>query len=252
MDLPHVDMYALEQVIDALVGMGAVVLTGMPLDTEMSLAAVLRAHEDITDVPDDPRTMFPKKLSYAPTPERAVIQVYEDPNRGEAEPFRTLVRPMMASMADLSTALLHTLAERYGWEKSTRADVVRRDEWVLNGVHYFFTEGGNGQVLFPPHRDWGLLTLYPAVGGPGLELNFGKGWEAVDTSDGILLYAGNIIQRLVPDIQSVLHRVVQTGEDSKGRTALIYYVDGYRPLQLPTGETVGEYIDKSLRRLGQI
>lgn len=72
MDLPHVDVCALEQAIDALVGRGAVVLTGMPLDTGMSLAAVPRAHEDTTDVPDDPRTMFPKKLSYAPPPERAV------------------------------------------------------------------------------------------------------------------------------------------------------------------------------------
>lgn len=207
--------------------------------------------------PLDTKTMFPESLASNPSAKRRVIQrfVQNDPSSSTPEDIRSVqdsmleLTFMMSNVAEFligHICFVHKL-EAYG------QDLRDPSEWVLNVVHYPFNAGEKGKVLFPAHKDWGTLAIYPFIEGEGLEVSLdGKNWEPViPPENAMLCYAGDILQRVSP-IQALLHRVVQPTNETGGRTSCIFYADTHRAMALPTGETVGDVIDAKLRKIGQI
>jgi isopenicillin N synthase-like dioxygenase len=201
------------------------------------------------------RTMFPRKLERMPNSQRNVLQFFE---QGRERPpvvsddLDALARALLADLHHVARRLLLALGDVAGLSSGQVEELLDPAEWVLNAVRYPGMPGKNGSLRFPAHRDWGVLTLYPAVGGPGLEAQFGVEWQRIEVPPGcMLVYAGQTFTQVSGGrVPALPHRVVQVSEAD--RSALIYYVDAARGMRLPDGRTVGDFIDGNLRRIGQI
>lgn len=205
----------------------------------------------------DEKTMFPGSLATNPGAKRRVVQRFvlrgadaADVSIRSAQELMTTVTLRMVIVAQ---AIIDGVCQRFGLSETVRKDLLDMQEWVLNVAHYPFEEGQKGKILFPAHKDWGTLAVYPFVEGEGLEASLdGRTWIQVKPPKrAMFCYAGDILQRVSP-VQALLHRVVQPTNDAGGRTACIFYADTRRGMVLPTGETVGEIIDAKLRKIGQI
>lgn len=204
------------------------------------------------ELEEDEKTMFPKRLGQHVSSERSVLQFKRCQPVPAVVPSEILdmVTPLAAFLGGVATTLL--AFSGLDLERSRALSLCDPREWVLNAVHYPSLPGSSGTLRFPPHRDWGILALYPAIRGAGLQAQMSGKWrDVVPPPNTMFLYAGQTLTKMSDGrIPSLPHRVVQMTED--GRGALIYYADASRTLRFPDGETVGEYIDAKLRKIGQI
>ncbi len=230
--------------------------------------------------PLEAKTMFPESLQQLPDAKRNVLQVYGDPlRRPEKEDprsaaLRDILGAVMEELADYADNVLTEILHHYEIGVRLPAELRREDEWSLNVAHYPCFGKKKGDILFPAHKDWGLLALYPATPGPGLEVEDTRGEtvklvELVVPPKMMFLYAGDILRRVTSGkIRPLLHRVVapfdrpplscfspadleRVGTES-GRTSMIFYVDPPRDVVLEDGMLIGEIIDSKLRKIGQI
>jgi isopenicillin N synthase-like dioxygenase len=223
------------------------------LDCQALLAAAddaLRA-ERACGVSKD--TMFPRMLPDAPWTARYVYERCSTTGVGTANPWPLELEPFAASVApwldDVVDRLLRACVARFSFEKDVADALLKRHVRALTAVHYPEVEGRSGQLRFPDHVDWGVMTLYPAIGDRGLEVFTGGRWIEIEPrQDRMILYAGEVLARLSAGvIKPVVHRVRQSY--TGGRTALIYYINADCGLKLPDGTTVGAHIARRLKRL---
>ncbi len=208
--------------------------------------------------PLEEKTMFPEALSYAPDAKRKVIQAFvaREPDLGDrVEPtVVTEARRSMAPLVKLMVPVAQTILEETVRVHNIEAPaLLEKTEWSLVSMYYPFIAGGKGRVLFPAHKDWGTLAIYPSILGSGLEVApDGKTYEPlVLPPDCMFCYAGDILGRLSP-IKPLLHRVVQPDDSEAGRTSMIFYADPPRDMVLPGGTLVEDIINGKLRKIGQI
>jgi isopenicillin N synthase-like dioxygenase len=168
--------------------------------------------------PLEKRTMFPEALSSVPGASRKVIQCFltREPDISSPEPAEvTAVRKEMKSLrvrvADVAEEILFHLGQECDLLFPMMEDLLAPQEWVLNAVHYPYS-GEAGRLLFPAHRDWGTLAIYPLIEGSGLEMSIAGGeWAPVEAPPGhMLCYAGDILGRVTDGlVKPLLHRVRQ-------------------------------------------
>jgi len=213
--------------------------------------------------PLEKRTMFPEALSSVPGAKRRVIQCFltREPDISSAEPAEvTAVRKDMKSLCvgvgELASEVLYDLAHQCGVSQRVMYNLLQNQEWVLNAVQYPYEASSEaGRMLFPAHRDWGTLAIYPLIEGSGLEMSIAGGeWTPVEVPPGhMLCYAGDILGRVTDGaVKPLLHRVRQPVAGPGSRTALIFYADTIRNMVLPSGELVGDIIEAKLKKIGQI
>lgn len=227
-------------------------------------------YEDSTKVFDEmvsssleEKTMFPTKIASLPGVERQVIQQYIA-RLSERATTDTLLFADILDIVDLTfplvDALLVTSKDRYGWSEQTFKDVMNMSEWTVNIARYPFQKDKEGEILFPAHKDWGMLAIYPYVHGAGLEVynphkagGYG-GWQWLEIPEGCTFcYAGDIFDRITNyKVKPLLHRVSQPTNQVGSRTSIIFYVDPPREMVLPSGDKVGDIIDSKLKKIGQI
>jgi isopenicillin N synthase-like dioxygenase len=218
---------------------------------------VLRGLEECP--PLDAKTMFPSSLATNAATKRRVIQrfVYPVPPAPNTPREVVAIQDRMLSitkqMHNAALIVVTDICKDHRVSDQVYRDLRDPTEWVLNIAHYPFNAGEKGQVLFPAHKDWGTLAVYPCIEGEGLEVSLdGKSWTQVQPPpDTMFCYAGDILQRVTP-VEALLHRVVQPTNEGGGRTACIFYADTSRKMVLPSGERVGDIIDGKLRKIGQI
>jgi isopenicillin N synthase-like dioxygenase len=206
----------------------------------------------------DEKTMFPTRIkSLDPDIERKVIQQYiskdwvvDDPN------LRQVMDRVITDCKSLATDIISYAGEVMNHPASYVEDMLKTDEWTLNIAQYPFLPGNDGKILFPAHKDWGMLAIYPYVHGEGLERynNLIKWKKVVIPKDCVFCYAGDILSKVTDgEIKPLLHRVVQPeNQAGKSRTSIIFYADPIRSMVLPNGDKVGDIIDAKLRKIEQI
>lgn len=204
----------------------------------------------------DKKTMFPTKLGSLPKAERQVIQRYINrPFNINNIELENKLKTLSKTTELLCKQLLSVAASRYRWTLSQVSDLTIQDEWALNVARYPFKDGEAGQMLFPAHKDWGMMAIYPYIQGQGLEVYLNGEWQECNVPEGYLFfYAGDIFTSVTNGkVPALLHRVRQPeSTQDKSRTSIIFYVDPVREMILPSGQKVGDIIDSKLRKIGQI
>lgn len=251
-----------DQMAQALFDDGVVLVhePGLVREAEEVLKSLIQPLATLSmDDPEEPKTMFPRHLSIAPQLSRQVLQFYTDidrhPPSASVRPWLGRAYPVQKRMEVFASALLVEIGQRCGFSDALIRDLVNREEWVLNAIRYpLLAEEELPAERFPAHRDWGLLTLYPAIGGDGLEVFVGGRWQRINASSVsgslMLVYAGTTLELLTGKrIRALSHRVMNYV--SRARTALIFYADAPRAMPMSQGRTVGDYIDSMLLRIKQ-
>lgn len=209
------------------------------------------------DQAHDEKTMFPKSLVSVENFARKVIQEFDSPRNTEIpeklKPVQQLMRKLCNRMSGLTYSLIRAISTVHNLSHDTTLDLSFNDEWVLNVVHYPFVPENAGKVLFPAHKDWGTLAIYPFVRGAGLQRSVnGQDWTDIEVPQGTMLAYGGLILQKVSPVPAMVHRVIQPVTDAPGRTSMIFYADTQRDMVLPDGQTVQAFMDDKLRKIGQI
>jgi len=103
--------------------------------------------------------------------------------------------------------------------------------------------------VFPPHRDFGLFTVFVGGADPGLQVHLGGEWVDVTPGMGeILIAPGMLFKGYFPSAVVPLHRV--TGAVAK-RVSLTLFVDPRSGVLLPTGELVEAYYTRMYNAVRQ-
>lgn len=203
----------------------------------------------------DAKTMFPTKIASLPGVERKVLQrrVYGD-NNSYSPGLDHDMNLVSMTLDLLASSMLISMATKYGWDTKTKSNIVDPTEWVLNIANYPFQDGKAGQVLFPAHKDWGTMAIYPYIKGGGLEAYVDNQWQSVEVPENCLFfYGGDVLSKLTGgEVKPLLHRVVQPADQVGSRTSIIFYVDPIRDMILPDGQIVRDIMDAKLRKIGQI
>jgi isopenicillin N synthase-like dioxygenase len=256
---PIVDYYNTEELVTKLEWHGGVFIHD-PILSSLGKRVFSSAHklfESGKELPPlEEKTMFPNTINTLPGASRKVIQRYVTRPVAIEEPFDSLSDFLSELTEELAQDILGWAASRYGWSEQTVKDVTLKDEWVLNVANYPFTEERDNQLLFPAHKDWGLMALYPYIDGPGLEVydTTNNKWTSLVLPEKCLFcYAGDIFTRITDGkVKALLHRVAQPSGLRGSRTSVIFYADPTRDMALPNSLTVGSIIDEKLRKIGQI
>lgn len=228
-------------------------LSKLGKETFLAAKTVFDSNQKLPEL--DEKTMFPSSVGTLPGAQRRVIQKYLVRPLGiENETLSSLINALSYSVGFLAEDILDAAGKKYVWDAHTMNSLFNIEEWTLNIANYPFTKEREGQLLFPAHKDWGLMAIYPYVDGEGLEVYIDGKWQDLVLPDECLLcYVGDIYTRLTNGkTKSLLHRVKQPSGQAQDRTSTIFYIDPIRSMILPDGTTVENLIDSKLKKIGQI
>jgi isopenicillin N synthase-like dioxygenase len=262
MKLPLVSVKDPTAIVDALSENQVLFLVdhGLEADSREMIKRTNQLLSSLTECPPlEERTMSPEKLKQLPDAKRRVVQRFvaresKAPITGAMRALSSELKYLASKIAEVSDAVIEAAVKKYALTPTMREGLLKRDEWVLNGVYYPFVKGAQGKVFFPAQKNWGTLAIYPAISGSGLEFSVDKEWGPVKIPKvgAMLCYAGDILQRVTNGgIKALAHRMIQPTNEG-GHTALIFYADTWRDLVLPTGEKVNDLIESKLQKIGQI
>lgn len=215
-----------DEVLAALEQNGAAYVQ-LSKDATTDLSALLRDmtafldRQPVSESDADPQTMFPARLATEPEmPARKVVQLYAERRPGCPNVRRLLGEDLWANffLTLIETErwaqdLMAAAANRYGFNAALYRQLRRIDEWSLNAIQY---------VSIPPNGDGRMLV-----------------------------YGGAVLQKFTcGKITAARHHVKQ--KSPHNRNVILYYVDPPRDLLLPDGRTVAEFMERKLRKIGQI
>lgn len=255
---PIIDLKDVPKIVKALEEYQGVFIKSPELsklgkETFLTAKAVFDSKQPLPEL--DEKTMFPSSVGTLPGAQRRVIQKYLVRPLGiDNETLNSLISSLTYGVGFLAEDILHAAGQQYGWSENTMQNLYNIEEWSLNIANYPFTKEREGQLLFPAHKDWGLMAIYPYVDGEGLEVYIDGKWQDLALPDECLLcYVGDIYTRLTDGkTKSLLHRVKQPSGQAPDRTSTIFYIDPIRSMTLPDGTTVESLIDSKLKKIGQI
>ena len=139
---------------------------------------------------------------------------------------------------------------RLGHEMLSHLDVAHSTQHVsvANGRHAlrvaeYSDESDPGEELFPPHRDFGLMTLFIGNGSTSLEVRVSCVWHPVVLPYGSVFIGAGTPLALHGRVRPLWHRVM--GGEYKRRSAVVFleYNDDYL---LPSGELQREFSHRLL------
>ena len=111
----------------------------------------------------------------------------------------------------------------------------------------YLNEDTSRQVLFPPHRDFGLLTFYVGGAAEGLQMKIQDEWCDVWNPPGSLIAAAGTTLRLyAPEIISVQHQVVGS---RTGRISTVFFTEPRADVVLPNGVRAGDHLARLVRQI---
>lgn len=137
----------------------------------------------------------------------------------------------------LEDVIIRALASAYP-EVSTRAVAGRH---MLRFSYY--QPNSAGQIIFPSHVDFGIITAYLGGSGPGLQGKINGQWmEVVNPIGSVILGAGTTLRMYDKKVIPFPHRVFGTPAT---RISAVFFSEPRLEVVLPNGLTAGEH----LRRL---
>lgn len=152
--------------------------------------------------------------------------------------FETVMRQAYARAH--AVAKIAMLALDTAWSTQLEDD-SRRGPHMLRALHY--PQAGT-DVRFPEHRDYGLISLFVAQSGPGLECIIDGSWRPVTIpQDSMVVIAGTAIMQYRQGIRPLSHRVV-----GGNRTSAVFFVEPRANVILPNGERASDRLARHLNK----
>ncbi len=156
------------------------------------------------------------------------------------ELFRTIVSLARFSLDRIDHAFGSQLAKLPHGDHSLRAA-------------RYLVEATPNDVLYPPHKDFSVVTVFIGTGEPGLEIKVGERWCPVYSEPGTALVGiGKPALEFVSDDldwepQALEHRVVG---GAKNRLSAFLFYEFDRDVWLPKSqETYGAMLDRNMSRI---
>lgn len=115
-------------------------------------------------------------------------------------------------------------------------------------IAHYLHERCDGEVIFPAHVDWDLLTIHLGGSGPDMQYLDGDMWRNADLPAGdVLVFPGSLMRAMDDRLPRALrHRVVGI---TPGRISLIGWLSMCGDVALPGGETVTERDVRLMRQI---
>ena len=138
-------------------------------------------------------------------------------------------------------AIAMTILAKLSGNGETKLDqIIQNGEHHLRVAQYLNDQTATFSVLFPPHLDWSLITVFAGGVNSGLAIRIGQRWHRVEIpEDAVLIGAGTMLRLYKPEVPSMRHRVMA---DSLERISLFLFTEPRHDEILPNGETVGHMI----------
>ena len=116
---------------------------------------------------------------------------------------------------------------------------------MLRTSSYDPEEAGN--VLFPPHIDFGLATFYVGGAPLGLQGLIDGVWTDLAAAPGDLLVGlGTTLRQFDPSVVPLRHRVVGTGAP---RISAVFFTEPRGDILLPNGLLAAEHLHRMVARI---
>ncbi len=119
----------------------------------------------------------------------------------------------------------------------------------------YFAREDPVRVIFPAHRDFGLLTLFGGGAARGLEGEFAGSWHpirALDIPGSVMVGVGNTLKLYLPHLQGFHHRVTAANTGEQERLSYSLFTEPRGNVLLPNGERASDRLERSVRRIRQI
>lgn len=118
----------------------------------------------------------------------------------------------------------------------------------------YFAQQDRTRVIFPAHRDFGLMTIFGGGTARGLEGGFEGVWHpiaALDTPGSVMVGVGNTLKLYLPQLQGWRHRVTAANTSTLERFSYSLFTEPRADVLLPNGELASIRLKRSVRRIRQ-
>ncbi len=160
---------------------------------------------------------------------------------GAVETMMALVLPFCFRILQAMDQSIHSEPDR------SLADDANGGAHLFRVGHYLNHTASPLEILFPSHKDFGLLTAYIGGSTPGLQMKLHGVWHDVYNPPGSVIFAaGTTLRMLCPHVPVIPHRV--TG-GSIGRISISLFTELRPEVLLPNGKTNGEQTAAHVRTL---
>lgn len=158
----------------------------------------------------------------------------------------TLDEPAIADLYLEATQLCHHALTLLDDHIGTEFAKIPKGGHTLRTAQYLLSDQSKDDVLFPPHLDFSLLTVFIGSGTPGLEVKFDEQWHDPELEYGdVLIGIGTPMTKFPIDFSALWHRIVG-GADRRLSSFLFY--DLRDDIVLPsTGERYGDMLKRLLK-----
>lgn len=161
---------------------------------------------------------------------------------------RTLSRRVYDTLESLSRDTFNAIDHAHGTKLS---DDARGGEHMLRMTRYF-SRGELGKVIFPEHRDFGLLTFFCGGTAPGLEGEYAGTWHpitATHVAGDVLVGTGTTLQLYLKELKAFHHQVTDANRDPQERLSVSLFTEPRLDVVLPNGQIAGERLKRALERI---
>ncbi len=161
---------------------------------------------------------------------------------------RTLSRRAYDTLESLARDTFNAIDHASG---TKLADDARGGEHMLRMTRYF-SQGQLGKVIFPEHRDFGLLTFFCGGTAPGLEGEYAGTWHpitATNVAGDVLVGTGTTLKLYLKGLKAFHHRVTDANQTPQERLSVSLFTEPRLDAVLPNGQIAGERLKRALERI---
>lgn len=221
------------------------------IDPELIQGVLFSAHA-VFDLPPEIKSRYRRQgegYGYTPPGVERVVGNKPDLNRefwdigqgspnrlpSEVEAFGSYAMRLHARLQELAFGALHSLDRSWG---TAITPLIADSRMPMRVSRY--REAPDGEILFPRHRDFSLITLFAGSDNQGVEFECNGGWFRPEQHPGsVLVGAGTLLKQYRPELRPLPHRIVAV---PGSRTSVVLFTEPRPEVRLPNGQTASEYI----------
>ncbi|MCC7522468.1 isopenicillin N synthase family oxygenase [Candidatus Uhrbacteria bacterium] len=225
------------------------------------IQSVLASAQKAFDLSPDIKAKYLRSnggYGYTPPGIERVVGNVPDPNRefwdiGQGSPnlfpdevgeFGNSAIKLHAQLMELAYDALRGLDRSWG---TTIAPLVLDSRMPMRVSKY--REAPEGEILFPRHRDFSLITLFAGSDNQGVEFECQGRWFRPDQPSGsVLVGAGTLLKQYRPQLKPLPHRIVAVPGN---RTSIVLFTEPRPEVRLPNGQSTSDYISALMARVRQ-
>ncbi len=163
----------------------------------------------------------------------------------ETRPFYMCAKVVFQQLLRLSLELFQVIDRLF---KTRIYQQSLGGQHLLRVSQYLNQTTSPWKIVFPSHRDFGLLTAYIGGAASGLQVKIDEAWHDVWNPSGSVIFGvGTTLKMFAPnDLIAIHHRVVGS---QTGRISGVLFTEPHPDVVLPNGDTSGKHLDNLMRQV---